>query len=115
MITNFEEETSPITIEEMKVVDILVRCFSKRTKDTPIKGGEVCQSMKNAGYDMTEARLRKMVNHIRSQAKIPLIATSKGYYTSHDKDEISKQVKSLRDRSSAILGAACGLESFLRD
>jgi hypothetical protein len=37
--------------------------------------------MKGAGYQLTEARLRKIINHIRVNGLLHwLIATSKGYY-----------------------------------
>jgi hypothetical protein len=44
---------------------------------------------------------------------IPLIGTSRGYYISHDKEEIAKQITSLEERAAGILTGANGLKKFL--
>jgi len=53
-----------------------------------------------------------MVNFIRVNSLIPLIATSEGYFVSYDKEEIMKEIKSMDERASAIIGAANGLRIF---
>jgi hypothetical protein len=59
--------------------------------------------MKQAGYKLTDARLRKIIHHIRIKNIIPLlIATSKGYYISNDENEIELYIKSLNERINSI-------------
>ncbi|MCP3682096.1 MAG: hypothetical protein GY861_05335, partial [bacterium] len=80
---------------------------------------EIIQAMRNfinqkelkIGFD--QPRLRKIVNYIRTNALLPLIATSNGYYVSEDTDEIKKQVESLEQRSRQIQRSADGLKKYL--
>lgn len=119
MITNFEEITADLTAEEMKLIDILVSGFKNRTKENPIKEPEICKAINSnlSKYGirtkLTGARLRKLVNVIRSSGKCPVIATSKGYYSSNDREEIERQIRSMRERASAISSAADGMEIYL--
>lgn len=116
MITNFEEITQPLTDQERQLVKILVQGFSKISKDKPMKAPEVIKQV-NAKYGATICklsgpRLRKLVNYIRGNGIIPLIATSSGYYCSTDPKEIDAQIKSLRQRAEAIINAADGLAEY---
>ena len=62
----------------------------------------------------TEVRLRKIVNYIRTNGLIPLIATSSGYYVDYSPEKvIESQIKSLKERSSSIYHCAVGLEKIL--
>ena len=80
----------------------------------PIKSGERrLLSDEDLKAKMTGARLRKIVSHIRVSGKLPIIATSKGYYVSYDAEEIRNQVKSLEERAARILAAANGIRCFL--
>jgi hypothetical protein len=62
---------------------------------------------------MNGPRLRKMVNYIRTNGIIPLIATSHGYFTTDCKETISEQIKSLQERANSIERCAAGLKKFL--
>ena len=113
MLTNFESLTSELNEIEMVMVPICIRCFGKYTKSNPIKAPEIVSRMKQAGYKLTEPRLRKIVNHIRSNSLQPLIATSDGYFVSEDPAEIKKQILSLYERAASIRRCADGLSAFL--
>ena len=113
-ITNFEEITYDLTENELALVNILVAGFKRRAIDNPIKAPEIVDSMQKKGYDISEPRLRKLCNYIRSKGIIPLIATSKGYYISYDSVDINKQIKSLRERAAAINKCADGLMKFIK-
>lgn len=117
MITNFEDITKPLTDLDMRLVKILIDGFSARTKNNPIKAPDIIRKINaNAGMGKTiisQPKLRKLCNYIRSNGLCPLIATSNGYYTSTDKTEILQQIKSLRERAEAILKSSVGLEKFL--
>jgi hypothetical protein len=115
MITNFTEYTSEMSEDEKKILPILVNGFSKITKDNPIKAPDIVKKI-NDKYGIktiSEPRLRKICNMIRSKGILPLIATSNGYYCSYDKQEIMEQIKSLQERADAIINSANGLKKFL--
>ena len=118
MITNFEQITMELSEAEIETLKGLIAGFSKRTKDNPIKAPEIVKSMKvycqkNNLPKFTDVRLRKMVNYIRSNSLLPVIATSKGYYVSYDEKEISEQIKSLQERANSISDCIFGLKKYL--
>jgi len=113
MITNFENITKDLTTEEKRLIPVLIGGFKLKTKSNPVKAPDIISRLRESGYKITQPRLRKLCNLIRSESIIPLIATSKGYFVSYDKEEIRKQVLSLQERSDAILNSAKGLEQFL--
>ena len=119
MLTNFEEITVELTEDELKVLPFLLAGLKARTEHNPIKAPEIVKNLnaflvqQGIPVKITEARLRKMCNYIRSNAIIPLIATSKGYFVSYDSEWIRSQVKSLQERARSILVCADGLERIL--
>ena len=119
MITNFEEHTHELTSEEMEILPIVVHGFRNYKKDNPIKAELIVTRMNEyllaRGYKtrMTQPRLRKMVNYIRTNGIIALIATSHGYFTSDCKETIQEQIKSLQERANSIQRCAEGLKKFL--
>ena len=86
MITNFEEITQELTADEMVLCRQIVLGLRTKTKDNPIKSDEIVNKMNQANpkNKLTGARLRKIINYIRSNGILPVIATSNGYYTSND-------------------------------
>lgn len=119
MITNFEEITKELNEEELKLIQILIKGFSLRTKQNPIKAPEIVNkiNLQKDKYGLssrfTEVKLRKIVHFIRVKGILPLIAASDGYYVSYDKAEIEAQIKSLNERSESIRVCADGLQKFL--
>ena len=121
MIINFEEITSTLSEEDLKFVWIISHSLSARDKSNPIKGPEIVSRVnsyieaKRADIKtkLTEPKLRKICNYIRSNGIIPLIATSNGYYTSYDKRDVLLQMKSLQDRADAITNCIKGMERFI--
>lgn len=116
MITNFENETCPLSEDEKQFIPLIIQGLSTKSKENPIKSDVICERLNakyNYGCKMTGARLRKITNFIRSEGILPIIATSNGYYCSYDKREIEEQIKSLTERAEAILNSAEGLKKFL--
>ncbi len=119
MLTNFENITQELSDDELSLVPVLVAGFKRHDKNDPIKAPSIVVEMnkylKNKGVKikMTEVRLRKIVNHIRSNAIIPLCSTSKGYFCSSDPEEIKSNVQSLFERASSIRRCAEGLASLI--
>ena len=116
MITNFEEITATLTAEETAILPTLINLFNNYDYTIPIKSHEIVNMLKNNhDIEITGARLRKLVNFIRSEGMLPLIATSKGYYVSHNKAIVKSQIQSLTDRADGIMNAANGLRKFAGD
>jgi len=118
-VTNFEEFTHELTSEEMEILPIVVHGFRNYKKANPIKSELIVTRLNEyllaRGYKikMNGPRLRKMVNYIRTNGIIPLIATSNGYFTSDCKETIAEQIKSLQERANSIERCAEGLKKFL--
>jgi hypothetical protein len=115
MITNFEQETARLSTEELVMIDLIVAELKDRDESKAIKSDALCDAI---GWGFGDkpfrgARLRKIVNAIRSSGMLPIIATSKGYYCSFDPIEIMKQIISLQERADAINNSAKGLRRFL--
>jgi hypothetical protein len=121
MITNFEQITKELTKEEKLMLPFVILEFEKHTVKNPIKEPDFLKNFnmitreKPIFKKLTGVRLRKMVNYIRTNGILPLIATSKGYYISFDRNEIKKQIKSLQERANSINRCADGLQSFSRE
>ncbi len=119
MITTFETITHELTDDELNLVPVIVHSFRFYKKDNPIKAELIVKRMneyleKNESkVKMTQPRLRKIVNYIRTNGIIPLIATSNGYFTSDCKQTIAEQIQSLQERANSIERCAQGLKKFL--
>lgn len=119
MINGFEDLTSELNKDEKKLIPLLMNGFKNYSKENPIKSKEIVSrlneflSKNEFGIKMTEVRLRKLVNHIRSTGMQPIIATTYGYYVSYDKDEIRQQIESLQKRARSINLCAEGLSKFI--
>ena len=118
MILNFEEITEELNPDEIALLEPLKKGLNTKTKDNPIKAPQIIKAMdaysnKHGLIYLSEPRLRKLISHIRVNGIIPVIATSKGYYVSYDKQEILDQITSLTQRANSILDSANGLKKFL--
>ena len=105
MINGFDNETKPLSEYELNTLTPqIVRGLSMKIgKDRAIKNSEICAKMRLAGYKIDNARLRKVINHIRVNALLPgVIATSEGYYIATTKREMAEYIASLESRESAI-------------
>ena len=67
--------------------------------------------LKERGLKVDEARIRKIINHIRINGMvIGLIATSDGYYIAQTQSEIDNYLQSLKGRENAIKAVRVSLE-----
>ena len=116
MVENFEHITRNLSKDEKMLIPVLMNGFKKKTKTNPVKAPEVVKNL-NDWYGrkvLSQPRLRKLCNLLRSTGMLPLIATSKGYYVSYEPEEIKSQIRSLKDRANAILASAEGLEKWIQ-
>jgi len=119
MVTNFEPITQPLTQKDLKIIPYLVNGFKTHNESSPITSSQIvslCNSFfEQKGMDLriSEPKLRKCCNYIRSNGILPLIATSNGYFVSTDKEMIKSQIESLKQRANSMINCAAGLEKFL--
>ncbi|MBV5348868.1 hypothetical protein JZU61_04330 [bacterium] len=105
MIKNFEVETAPLTeYEEKTLLPVFVRGLAKKVgKDNAVTNKHIVKTMKAAMYKITDARVRKIINHIRIKGIVlGLIATSDGYYVATSEEELAEYEESLKGREDAI-------------
>lgn len=105
MIQGFEEQTQPLTDYERDTLLPLIRwgLSTKRGREKSIPGSTIIRKMRAQGYKLDGPRLRKIVNHIRSNDLIEgLVSTSKGYYVASTAQEIEDYIYSLQGRVEAI-------------
>jgi hypothetical protein len=113
MINGFTEETKPLTDYELDVLlPILIQgLMNKKGKDKAVKNCWICRCLKGQGYKIDEARVRKLINHIRVHGMvIGLIATNAGYYIAENAEEIDDYILSLNGREQAIKAVRISLE-----
>jgi predicted GTPase len=106
MITGFENITQELNeYEEQVLLPVLVAGLeTKIGKEKCVTSTYICQSMKDAGYKITPARLRKLVHEIRVKKLIKnLISNNKGYWVSNNVDEINTYRQSLKERANSIV------------
>lgn len=106
MIQGFQKETEPLSeYEETTLLPQIVRgLLLKVGKDNAITNSAIVKGMKaNLNLSLTEARVRKIINHIRCHDLVPcLIATSQGYYIAESEQELKEYEDSLLGREEAI-------------
>lgn len=101
MITLFEEITYELTDYEINsLVPIVVKGLKNKIgKENAITNKVICEKLKNAGYKVSEPRLRKIIHHIRiEQLIVGLCCNSKGYYVTNSLEELGRYVESLAQR-----------------
>ena len=105
MIKGFSNETSPLNEYELRVLlpVILAGLKDKQGKRNAVTNGYIIGRLKQHGYKIDAARLRKIINHIRTNDLLPgLVATSEGYYLATSEAELMDYEDSLRGREEAI-------------
>ena len=115
MITNFENETQPLTPSELKLARLVANIIRNHTKAKPIFSQQLQAEVHwNTAVDInvTQVRLRAIIHYLRCNEKLPIIATSRGYYFTDDVNEIRKQSKSLKERAMSIRMVAAAFDEM---
>ena len=106
MIQGFTEQTEPLTEYEVEtLLPQLVRGLrTKVGRAMSVTNKAIIDGMKrNLGLSISDARVRKLINHIRNNDLVPcLIATSQGYYIAESEQELKDYEDSLLGREEAI-------------
>lgn len=116
MLNGFAQQTEPLTdYERDTLLPVICRgLITKVGEAKAITNTAITRAMKGAGYQLNEARVRKIINHIRVHGMIRwLIATSKGYYIATSRQEMEDYIGSLRGRELAIRAVRKSMESQL--
>lgn len=117
MLQGFDTQTEPLTeYERDTLLPVICRgLLTKVGEKMAITNVAITKAMKRAGYQLTEARLRKIINHIRVNGMVKwLIATSKGYYIAKSPEEVRQYIGSLQGREKAIRAVRESMEQQLR-
>ena len=105
MIKGFNSETAPLTEQEEKVIlPLVLQGLRKKVgKANAVTNRTIVQRLNIAGHQTSEARIRKIINHIRTADLLPgLIATSAGYFLATSEAELLDYEESLIGREDAI-------------
>lgn len=114
MIKNFDEETQPLTEFELRTLlpPILAGLRLRVGKDRAVTNKTIMKGFKqNLALNISEARVRKLINHIRNNDLLEgLIATSDGYYIATSEQELLDYELSLKGREDAIRSVRQAIE-----
>ena len=116
MIHGFKVQTEPLSDYEQNILlPVICRGLSNKVGEgKAITNAAITKAMKGAGYQLNEARVRKIINHIRTTGMVRwLIATSKGYYIATSRQEMEDYIGSLRGREDAIRAVRESMEQQL--
>lgn len=113
MIHGFENETKPLSgYEQDTLLPIVVRgLMMKIGAANAVSNSHICRSLRNQGYEVTEVRIRKIINHIRIYGLVTcLIASGKGYYRAENRQEVVDYIETLKGRENAIRAVRMAME-----
>lgn len=118
MLNGFEKQTEQLSeYEKYELLPVMVKCLiHKKGKEKAVKNATMCSKLKERGYKVGEARIRKIINYIRVKNLVPcLMATSEGYYISDNEMDIRNYISSLQGREEAIRAVRSALEGQLKE
>lgn len=105
MLPGFSIETKPLSDLEKQLLPVVVRGLSKKLGAVnAVSNKEICAGLlKTCNVQVSEARVRKIINHIRMHNMVPgLVANGCGYYVTNSISELREYDKSLEGRETAI-------------
>lgn len=101
MLTNFEEYTEDLTLEEKCQAQKLVKGFENHVgKDNAITNKQIREAMALRGEVIADPKMRKYVSYIRINYLPNLCATSKGYFLAETREELREYLESSWQRIS---------------
>lgn len=104
MINGFNNETQPLTdYERDTLLPVMIAGLRHKIgRSMAVTNKYILQRLKPL-YKISDARVRKLINHIRVNGLVPcLIATSDGYYIAQSEQELADYEQSLLSREQAI-------------
>lgn len=104
MIKGFDNETQPLTEYELKqVLPVILEGLKTKIGKANAVTNKFIISRLRGTYKVDAARIRKIINYIRTNDLLPgLIATSEGYFLATTEGELLEYEESLKGREEAI-------------
>ena len=106
MIKNFEDVTAKLTkMEKAKLLPLVKEILETRRGEEKAVTNRKIRDYLELAYNMKydAPTIRKIISYIRCNNMIPcLVATSKGYYITDNKEEMEKYIESLQNRIESI-------------
>lgn len=118
MLPGFSIETKPLTELEKRLLPIIVKGLSKKLgAANAVSNKAICEGLhKICQVEVNEARIRKIINHIRMNNLVPgLVANGCGYYVSKNLDEVKEYINSLIGREQAIRGIREKTQAYYKE
>jgi hypothetical protein len=116
-LTLFENITEQLTdAEKEKFVPMLIDTLSYTHPEHRMIGKNICGWFKASGCEVSEIRLRKMINYIRVLNLIPgkvLIGAGNGYYLTDDPKIVEDQIESIQGRIDSMAAVVDSLKAQL--
>lgn len=105
-LTLFKNITEELTqTEKEKFVPMLIDTLEGSHTGNRMPGKAICGWFKSQGYNVSEIRLRKMINYIRVLNLINghvIIGAGNGYFITSDPHVIQEQIESLQGRIDSM-------------
>lgn len=100
MINGFEKQTEELSQEELKLVSGFVAGLkTKIGKENAITNKAIREAYESKGIKVPDARVRKIINHIRMSGLVQnLCASSCGYYVAANLEELNDYIEGLESR-----------------
>lgn len=114
MIKGFEIETADLNEYELKtLMPVVARGLAAHVgRENSVTNKHICDCLTKVGYQINDARLRKIVNYIRVKGVVKcVIATSNGYYVATNKKDVAEYTDSLKGRAEAIYAVAQAVDT----
>lgn len=116
-LTLFKNITTELSeLEKSTLAAMLVDTLKFTHSSNRITAKNLCGWFRACGYQVTEVRIRKMVNYIRvlnlTDGKV-VMGASTGYYLTEDPKEIEDQIESLQGRVDSSLAVIDSLKAQL--
>ena len=106
LFTNITEELTEL--EKNQLVPDLLRLLAPTSDEAAMKSKWLVEMFKAMGYQVSDVRIRKMVNYIRvTNAARPkvLIGSSQGYFLTSNLKVVDEQIQSLEGRIDSMKAA----------
>lgn len=105
-ITLFENITAKLTDHEKNIlVPMLIDTLRYKHTDDRVKGKHLSGWFRACGENVSEARIRKMINYIRVMNLVKpkvVIGASNGYYLTDDMHVVDDEIESLEGRIDSM-------------
>ena len=108
MVIGFEEYTASLTEGEVLMAEWLATQLPAYVgKQKAITNYRIRWMLFEKFGNLTAARVRKLINHIRINCLVRnLVANNTGYYVATSQEEVETYVQSLRQRAASIMHVA---------